>query len=100
MNIETTKTASLTSVSLAGLLAGQADSINDLVISCKTNGFFYLDFRDPSTSHILKLVEELAVIGKSVFKLPLEEKEEYSTEKYLPSRLLGYGFLLSSIEMP
>lgn len=99
MTVETTKTASLTSVSLAGLLAGQADSINDLVTSCKTNGFFYLDFRHPSTCDILKLVEELAVIGKSVFKLPLEEKEEYSTEKYLPSRLLGYVLLFPSIEL-
>ncbi|KAM0345632.1 hypothetical protein ACHAPU_006286 [Fusarium lateritium] len=90
MTVETTKTASLTSVSLAGILAGQPDSINDLVTSCKTNGFFYLDFRHPSTCDILKLVEQLAVIGKSVFKLSLEEKEEYSTEKYLPSRLLGY----------
>ncbi|GKU13116.1 unnamed protein product [Fusarium langsethiae] len=83
-------TANLTSVSLAGLLAGQSDAVHDLVSSCKTNGFFYLDFRHPSTSDTLELVEKLAVIGKSVFKLSLNEKEEYSTEKYLPSRLLGY----------
>lgn len=82
-------TANLTSVSLVGLLAGQADAVDDLVSSCKTNGFFYLDFRHPSTCDILELVEKLAVIGKSVFKLSLDEKEEYSTEKYLPSRLLG-----------
>ncbi|CAF3640380.1 unnamed protein product [Fusarium graminearum] len=90
MTVDVKKIANLKSVSLAGLLAGQADAIDDLVSSCKTYGFFYLDFQDPSTSGILKLVEQLSVIGKTVFKLPLEEKEEYSTEKYLPSRLLGY----------
>ncbi|KAM0352247.1 hypothetical protein ACHAO7_010909 [Fusarium culmorum] len=90
MTVDVKKIANLKSVSLAGLLAGQADAIDDLVSSCKTYGFFYLDFQDPSTSGILKFVDQLAVIGKKVFKLPLEEKEEYSTEKYLPSRLLGY----------
>lgn len=90
MAIGTNKTANLASVSLAGLLAHDANAINDLVSECKTNGFFYLDFRHPSTSDILKLVEQLSIIGKSMFKMTLEEKEEYSTEKYLPSRLLGY----------
>ncbi|KAM0240806.1 hypothetical protein ACHAP5_007841 [Fusarium lateritium] len=90
MTVNTNKIADLASVSLAGLLARETQSIDDLLSSCKTNGFFYLDFQHPSTCDILKLVDQLAIIGKSVFKLPLEEKEEYSTEKYLPSRLLGY----------
>lgn len=90
MTIGTNKTANLASVSLAGLLTRDANAINDLVSECKTNGFFYLDFRHPSTSDILTLVEQLSIIGKSTFKMTLEEKEEYSTEKYLPSRLLGY----------
>jgi isopenicillin N synthase-like dioxygenase len=99
MVVEATKAANLASVSLAGLLAGEADAVGDLVSSCKENGFFYLDFRHPSTCDTLKHVEELATIGKSVFKLPLEEKEEYSTEKYLPSRLLGYVFVSSSFAL-
>ncbi|KAG5999540.1 hypothetical protein E4U43_002008 [Claviceps pusilla] len=84
------KQANLKSISLAGLLAQDPDDTRDLVEACKTHGFFYLDFRHDSTREILELVDELAAIGKSTFALPLEEKEEYSTEKYLPSRLLGY----------
>ena len=89
-SIESTKQTDLTSISLAGLLAGEVDTVNDLVQSCKENGFFYLDLRDASTCKTLKKADDLVGVGKSVFKLPLEEKEEYSTEKYLPSRLLGY----------
>lgn len=90
MTVEPTKDANLQAVSLAGLLEEDIDSVRDLLSACKENGFFYLDFRHESTSDVLKLVDDLSVIGKSVFKLPLEEKEIYSTENYLPSRLLGY----------
>lgn len=86
---EPSKQADLKPISLAGLLAGNNDSVTELVSACKQNGFFYLDFRNASTCDTLKHVDELAVIGKSVFNLSLEEKEQYSTEKYLPSRLFG-----------
>lgn len=82
--------AKLKSISLAGLLAQDPDATQDLVETCKIHGFFYLDFRHDSTRELLELVDELAAIGKSTFALPLEEKEKYSTERYLPSRLLGY----------
>lgn len=85
-----TKRADLVSISLAGLLEGNPDTVSELVSACKTNGFFYLDFRDASTEETLKQVDELVDVGNSVFKLPLEEKEEYSTEKHLSSRLQGY----------
>lgn len=88
--MEPTKQADLKSISLAGLLAGDVDAVNNLVQSCKQNGFFYLDLCDASTCKTLKQADDLVDVGKSVFKLSLEEKEEYSTEKYLPSRLLGY----------
>lgn len=92
-SLEPSKQADLKSISLAGLLAGNIEAVNDLVSACKQNGFFYLDFRHASTCDILKHVDELSVIGKSVFDLPLEEKEQYSTEKYLPSRLFGYAIV-------
>lgn len=91
-----TKQTDLNSISLAGLLAGDTDTVNDLVQSCKVYGFFYLDLRDASTCETLKKADDLVRVGRAVFKLPLEEKEEYSTEKYLPSRLLGY---VSSVAM-
>ncbi|KAL4929911.1 uncharacterized protein BDV17DRAFT_297881 [Aspergillus undulatus] len=90
MTTSTTKQAELNSISLAKLLEGNSDAVNELVSACKTNGFFYLDFRDAATSETLKQVDELVDVGNSVFKLPLEEKEGYSTEKHLPSRLQGY----------
>lgn len=82
--------ADLKAISLVKLLAGDSESTKDLVQACKENGFFYLDFGDPSTSRSLQQVDELIEVGSTVFSLPLEEKEAYSTEKYLPSRLLGY----------
>jgi isopenicillin N synthase-like dioxygenase len=82
--------ANLKSISLAALLAGKTDAVNDLVSACRENGFFYLDFRHQTTCSILEVVDGLAVVGNSVFNLPVEEKEQYSTENYLPSRLLGY----------
>ena len=88
-SLELTNEADLKSISLAGLLAGDASTVNDLVQSCKENGFFYLDLRDASTCETLEKADKLVGVGKTVFKLSLEEKEEYSTEKYLPSRLLG-----------
>lgn len=86
---EAAQQADLKSISLAGLLKGDADTANDLVSACKEKGFFYLDFRDPSTCGTLTQVDELIAVGRSVFKLSLEEKEQYSTEKHLPSRLQG-----------
>ncbi|TWU71817.1 hypothetical protein ED733_001403 [Metarhizium rileyi] len=87
---EPSKQADLKSISLADLLSGDPSTASDLVTACKQNGFFYLDFRHASTCDTLKHADELADIGKSVFSLCLEEKEQYSTEKYLPSRLFGY----------
>lgn len=82
--------ADLRSISLVKLLADDPESVKDLVQACKEKGFFYLDFNSPTTSQSLRQVDELVDVGNAVFKLPLEEKEAYSTEKYLPSRLLGY----------
>jgi isopenicillin N synthase-like dioxygenase len=90
-SIAADRCADLKAISLVKLLAGDSESAKDLVQACKENGFFYLDFRGPSTSRSLKQVDELINVGNAVFSLPLEEKEAYSTEKYLPSRLLGYA---------
>ncbi|KAL8709374.1 MAG: hypothetical protein Q9220_005868 [cf. Caloplaca sp. 1 TL-2023] len=94
-SLDTTTTprhqADLKSISLSSLLNGDIPSAHSLVQSCKENGFFYLDLRDDATTRqTLKYADELVDVGKAVFKMSLEEKEEYSTEKYLPSRLLGY----------
>ncbi|KAM3538912.1 hypothetical protein ARSEF1564_008180 [Beauveria bassiana] len=88
---EPSKDAGLKSILLSDLLAGDAGSVSDLVSACKEFGFFYLDFQHPSTCGILKHVNDLSAIGKAVFELSLEEREQYSTEKYLPSRLLGFN---------
>ena len=97
LDITVSNQADLKSICLASLLADDPSSTKDLVSACKIHGFFYLDLRDPSTSHTLQDVDDLAAVGKAVFRLPLDEKEEYSTEKYLPSRLLGYGTFISSM---
>ena len=95
MTTATIKRAELNSISLSKLLEGNVDAADELVSACKINGFFYLDFRGVATSETLKQVDELVDVGNSIFKLPLEEKERYSTEKYLPSRLQGHvGFFL------
>lgn len=99
MASSTTRRAELSSISLDGLLKGDMNAVNELVSACKTNGFFYLDFRNASTLKTLEQVNELVSVGNSVFKLPIEEKEEYSTEKHLPSRLQGY-FTLETYRRP
>lgn len=63
------------SISLAGLLAGDVNVTKNLAEACRVNGFFYLGFRHKSTCDILKLVDELAAIGKALFTLSLEEKK-------------------------
>ena len=95
MTTATIKRAELDSISLSRLLDGNLDAVNELVSACKTNGFFYLDFRGVATSETLKQVDKLVDVGNSFFKLPLEEKEAYSTEKFLPSRLQGHVGLFS-----
>jgi isopenicillin N synthase-like dioxygenase len=81
--------AKLKSISLAELLAGNVNAVNDLLSACQEDGYFYLGFDHGSTCSVLEHVDNLIAVGNSVFKLPLKEKEQYSTEKYLPSRLVG-----------
>ncbi|CAG8903463.1 unnamed protein product [Penicillium egyptiacum] len=88
-SFEASQQADLKSISLFGLLEGNLEAANDLVSACKEKGFFYLDFRDASTCKMLTQVDDLITVGREVFKLSLEEKEQYSTEKHLPSRLQG-----------
>ncbi|CRG92415.1 Peptide transporter PTR2 [Talaromyces islandicus] len=71
----------LPTVSLAKLVQGEADAAKDLFTACRDVGFFYLDFRDPSTSKILEDVDKLVTITERTFQLPLEEKQYYNTEK-------------------
>lgn len=73
--------AGLPTVSLAKLVQGDSDAVNGLVNACRDVGFFYLDFRDPSTSKILENVDKLVTITDNTFQLPLEEKQYYNTEK-------------------
>ncbi|KAF4201968.1 hypothetical protein CNMCM8927_000882 [Aspergillus lentulus] len=82
--------ARLRRVSLAGLLAGDLSVVNELLSACQEVGFFYLDFQNPSTCGILDDVDNIAALGTSVFQLPQEEKQEFSTEKFGPSKILGY----------
>ena len=71
----------LPTVSLAKLVKGDTDAVNGLVTACRDVGFFYLDFRDSSTSKVLEDVEKLVGIADNTFQLPLEEKQHYNTEK-------------------
>jgi isopenicillin N synthase-like dioxygenase len=71
----------LPTVSLAKLVKGDTATANDLVTACRDVGFFYLDFRDPSTSKILEDVDKLVTITENTFQLPLDEKQYYNTEK-------------------
>jgi isopenicillin N synthase-like dioxygenase len=82
MAYTTTAWAEKNSISLAGLLEGDVEAVNNLVCACKTTGFFNFDFRDTLTSQMFKQVDELVDVGNSVFKVPLEEKEKYSTERH------------------
>ncbi|GFF81085.1 hypothetical protein IFM62136_10448 [Aspergillus lentulus] len=81
---------SLPTVSLAKLIDGDAGTVNELTSACREIGFFYLDLRNVRTNNILEDVDRIFSITDDLFRLPFEKKQEYSTEKFTVSKILGY----------
>lgn len=80
---------SLPTVSLAKLIDGDAGTVNRLISACRDIGFFYLDLRKVR-SNILQDADRVFSVIDDLFQLPLEKKQEYSTEKFTVSKILGW----------
>lgn len=80
---------SLLTVSLAKLIDGDAETVSELTYACRNIGFFYLDLRDTRTNNILEDPDRVFSVANNLFQLPLESKQEYSTENFTISKILG-----------
>lgn len=82
----TVPTAPLLRISLAKLLAGDAEEQDRVWQACQDLGFFYLDMRTDNDAHDLGLLKGNAILddadqlfktGEGFFDLPVEEKQQY-----------------------
>jgi len=71
---------------LSKLEAGDKVEEDRLFSTCKTRGFFYLDFTGTHAASLVQDSEKIAHLAEEVFKLTLDEKE-----KYVPSETI-FGF--------
>jgi len=76
----------LKTISLSELESGEQAEEDRLFLTCKTQGFFYLDLTGSHGASLIGDTEKLARLAEEVFKLPLDEKE-----KYLPGKTI-FGF--------
>jgi hypothetical protein len=65
---------------LADIENGDPDVEQKLFETCKSRGFFYLDFTGSSAGDMQQDAEAIGRLAEDVFKLPLEEKEKYPME--------------------
>ncbi|OHE96501.1 hypothetical protein CORC01_08264 [Colletotrichum orchidophilum] len=75
-------TASIASITLAGLRAGDVDTTQNLLKACQTLGFFLLDLRGDTIGE--ELVEEIdqliGDVGRNVMGLPIDVKKKYHVD--------------------
>ena len=64
--------ASLPTISLLPLQAGDRDEVDALLEACSGHGLFYLDLRRPS--ELLQAWREILAVSSSYFAQPLEHK--------------------------
>lgn len=68
--------ARLETLSFTKLLSGDKAEIERLLVSCQSDGFYYLDLRDWNNGEFMRLLDSLNEIMQKWFELPLEEKEK------------------------
>jgi isopenicillin N synthase-like dioxygenase len=88
---EDVPTAPLLRLSLAKLIARDADEVQRFARACEDLGFFYLDLTGPGDT-LLADADQLFEVGEELFDLPLEEKKSYDfTLKNSYFGYKGYG---------
>jgi isopenicillin N synthase-like dioxygenase len=87
--------ARLTTITVSKLLEGDEATAAQLVKVCSEVGFFYLDLRCPQTDDTLSDIQYIFKTTDDLFSLDLEEKRQYTTEKYNDSKVHG-----SVVEVP
>ncbi|KAJ5159373.1 Clavaminate synthase-like protein [Penicillium canariense] len=81
--------AHLHTIDLGKLQAGDAAEAQQLFEASRTTGAFYLDLRSEE-SDILPVLEDIGLVSKELFGLPLEEKCAYDVDKLTSRKCNGY----------
>jgi len=87
---DTRPVAHLDTFSLTKLLAGELAEQARLFETCKTRGFFYLDFTTTSVEMLPEDAEAIGQLSERVFRLPMDEKLRYKFSGQKPNSILGY----------
>lgn len=86
---DTYPVAYLDTFSLARLQSGDSNEQARLFETCKTRGFFYLDFTDTSVQSLPADAEVICRLSEEVFHLPMEEKVKYKLASKKLNSILG-----------
>lgn len=81
--------AHLHTISLGKLQANDAAEVQQLFEASRATGAFYLDLRS-GESDILPVLEDIGLVSKELFGLPLEEKCAYDVDKLTSQKCNGY----------
>ncbi|TQS33961.1 hypothetical protein Golomagni_05678 [Golovinomyces magnicellulatus] len=82
-------TISMNKVRLAGLQAQDAETEQQLFTACQDLGFFFLDLQGDTTGdEMIKSIDELFRLGKDIFNLPEDVKQQYLHDA--PKSFLGF----------
>ncbi|KAI9805949.1 MAG: hypothetical protein M1825_000563 [Sarcosagium campestre] len=82
--------ASLATISLERLRAGDQNEAKKLFEACKNSGFFYLDLQTSNDNGILKTINDMFALDKDLYDLDDEEKIKYDVDKLSKLKLNGY----------
>lgn len=81
-------TASMSTISLAGLKSGDEAAAKNLLAACQELGFFLLDLSEDNLGkELIEDIDQLFSVGKIIMDLPATVKEEYLHDA--PRSLLG-----------
>lgn len=88
--------AHLHTINLGKLQANDAAEVQQLFEASRTTGVFYLDLRS-GESDILPVLEDIGLVSKDLFELPLEEKCAYDVDKLTSQKCNGYNSIHPSL---
>jgi isopenicillin N synthase-like dioxygenase len=81
--------ATMYTISLAQLRAGDSSAASDVLRACQELGFFSLDLnQDPFGEEVIHEVDTLFAAGKDIMNLPVAVKEQFLHDP--PKSFLGY----------
>ncbi|KAE8155290.1 hypothetical protein BDV25DRAFT_135037 [Aspergillus avenaceus] len=83
---ESPEMASIKTINMGDILAREPVALRVLLDAARSPGFFYVDFREPSTADILEELPDMFALVKEYFCQPEHEK----MKSYYPNEECGY----------